>query len=108
MKLFIKDRIYIQKVLPKTNTFLDYNVKSGIVKKVELTENDRDKYGLRLEDDNKALRWDNAKDMANPIDVAFSAQELEYIKKACEASANQLHDDDFWITVDKVYKESNV
>lgn len=108
MKLFIKDRVYIQKVLPKTNTFLDYNIKAGIINKVKIGESDKDKYGLHVDNKDNALRWDSAKDLANPIDVTFTSQELDYIKKACENTATQLHDDDFWMTVDKIYKEANV
>lgn len=44
MELHIKDRIYIPQLLPAQNSFMEYNLKREIIKKVALTEKDKDEY----------------------------------------------------------------
>ena len=103
MQLNIKDRIYIPQLLLQQNNFLDYTLKKSIVNKVKITKEDRATYSI--EEDAKAgkVTWNHETDMQFPLDVDFTQQELDYLKRSCEALADSVYPDDLWLTVEKIY-----
>lgn len=103
MDLFIKDRIYIPQMLPQQNSFMAFNLKREIIKKVALTEADRTTYNIEEDSENNRITWDIKKDREMPLVVEFSKDELNYLKQACESLAETNYPDDFWITVEKIY-----
>jgi hypothetical protein len=108
MKLFIKDRIYIPQLLLPQNNFLDFTIKKGIIEKVMLTEADRTKYSIVEDSEAGKVTWNNKVDFDNPLEVEFSPQELDYLKRSCEALSSSVYPDDLWMTVEKIYNTINV
>ena len=41
--------------------------------------------------------------MAEPLEVSFTADELDFLKKSCEKLTEQENTDDFWTVVEKIY-----
>lgn len=107
MNLHIKDRLYIPQLLPAQNSFMEYNLKREIVKKVALTEKDKEEYLIVEDAQAGKVTWDFAKDMENPLIVDFSKQELDYLKKSCESLVESAYPDDLWVTVEKIYNAAN-
>ena len=103
MKLSIKDRFYIPQILPKDGSFKEFNLKRGIVEKVAITEEDREKYSITEHKDDGRIEWDPKVDNENPLVVDFSKEEIEYLKRSCENLIETAYPDDFWITVEKIY-----
>lgn len=103
MELNIIDRIYIPTILPAENTFMDFNMKRGIIKKVALTEADVEKYHIQEDAENKRTKWDPQIDRENPLVVDFTREELAYLKTACEKLADTPAPDNLWGTVEKIY-----
>lgn len=104
MELNIIDRIYLPTILPAENTFMDFNMKREILKKVSLTPDDIEKYNIKEDKENHRTTWDINKDREEPLHVDFSKQELEYLKSACEKLADTPAPDALWTTVEKVYQ----
>lgn len=103
MELHIIDRIYIPTILPAENSFMDFNLKRDIIKKVGLTEADAEKYSIKEDKEHNRTTWDINADRENPLVVDFSAQELAYLKAACEKLADKPAPDNLWATVEKIY-----
>lgn len=103
MELNIIDRIYIPSILPSENTFMDFNMKRGIIKKVALTEADAEKYHIKEDPANKRTTWDPKIDRESPLLVEFTKEELAYLKNACEKLADTPAPDNLWNTVEKIY-----
>lgn len=103
MELHIIDRIYIPAILPAENTFMDFNMKREIIKKVGITEEDAKKYHIEEDTENKRTVWDINIDRENPLVVDFTKQELDYLKSACEKLADKPAPDNLWTTVEKIY-----
>lgn len=104
MKLHLKERLYLLQVLPQQNTFMDFAIKSKIKSKVSITEDDVKFYELSEDANTRNLTWNLAKDMEKPIEVSFTADEIEYIKKGCESLMNSSFPDDFWKVVERIYE----
>ena len=103
MQLHIKDRIYFPNILPKTGTFLEFNLKKSIVKKVVITDEDKEHFNIKTDQERGAITWDSEKDMAEPLEVSFTTEELEFLKKSCESLTEKENTDDFWMVVEKIY-----
>lgn len=103
MELHVKDRLYFPQLLPQQNTFMEYAMKRSIMKKVGLTAEDQKKFEIKENEDGKGIVWNIEKDIAQPHTVEFTPEELEYIKKGCEALAEQPCPDDFWALVERIY-----
>lgn len=101
MELFIKDRLYIPGFLPKENNFKGFNIKKEILKKIEISEEERIKVGLKQNTENNRIEWDINKDV--PLVVNFSADEIEYMKAACEKISDESLPDDMWLVITKIY-----
>ena len=91
MELHVKDRLYFPQLLPQQNTFMEYAMKRGILKKVGLTAADQEKYEIKENEDGKGIVWNIEKDIAQPLTVEF------------EAIAEQPCSDDFWALVERIY-----
>lgn len=103
LQLNIRDRIYIPALLPSQGTFMEFNLKRDIIKKVALTESDKKKYSIVEDRERGQVKWDIEKDNKEPLNVTFTEAEMEYLKKGCEELSTASYPDDFWMTVEKIY-----
>lgn len=101
MELNIKDRLYIPVILPKEGTFKEFNHKKEILHKIEISEEERKTVGLHENEENGRIEWDIEKD--TPVSIGFSADELSYLKQACEKLSDEKLPDDMWMVVEKIY-----
>jgi hypothetical protein len=89
--------------MPRTGTFLEFNLKKSITQKVAITEEDKERFNIKTDQERGIITWDNEKDMAEPLEVSFTADELDFLKKSCEKLTEQENTDDFWTVVEKIY-----
>lgn len=101
MELLIKDRLYIPGFLPSNNNFAQFNLKKGIVRKIAISDREREEIGLTENKEDGRIEWNTQKD--KPLIVDFSKEELEYLKNSCEKISDNELPDDMWATVEKVY-----
>ena len=106
MKLHIKDRIYFQQILPKENSFMDFNLKKSLLQKIGITDKEREEFNIKEDRENGRITWDAEKDQKKPLEIKFTEQEIEYLKKGCEALSSSPFPDDFWVFVEKIYNEA--
>lgn len=104
MELSIKDRLYIPAFLPKEGNFKQFNLKKEIVRKIEITDQEREEINLRENTETKRIEWDHEKE--TPLHIDFSAEELQYLKTVCETLSDQSLPDDMWTTVEGLYNAS--
>ena len=78
MELHIKDRIYIPQLLPQQGKFMEFNLKREIMKKVAITDEDRQEYNIQEDKEHNRVTWDSNKDFAQPLVVDFSNDELTF------------------------------
>lgn len=104
MELHIIDRIFIPSILPAENTFMDFNMKREIIKKVAITEADAEKYSIKEDKENQRTTWNAELDRDSPLAVDFTSQELAYLKSACEKLADKPAPDNLWTTIEKIYE----
>ena len=103
MELNIKDRIYIPQIMPMRGSFIEFNLKKSISKKIAITDKDREFYEIVTDKEQGSITWNPEKDTNNPLKVEFTNEEAAYLKKACELLSEQEMPDDFWVTVEKIY-----
>lgn len=101
MELTIKDRLYIPAFLPKDGNFKQFNVKKEILRKIEISEKEREEVGLKENRETKRIEWDIEKDI--PLSVNFTSEELDYLKTSCEKISDEQLPDDMWSVVEKIY-----
>lgn len=106
MELYIKDRLLLPTILPEKGSFMEFNLKKAILKKIAITKQERKDYEIVENAEEKRIEWNMAKDMEAPLLLDFSKDELSYLKKACEAiSENQLPDE-VWTLAERLYNEA--
>lgn len=101
MELLIKDRLYIPAFLPKEGNFKDFNTKKSILKKIEISKEEKERVSLQENPENKRIEWDVDKD--TPLAAEFTGEELQYLKTSCEKISDESLPDDMWMTVEKLY-----
>ena len=105
MELSIKDRLYIPAILPKEGNFKDFNHKKEILRKIEITAEEREQVALHENKENGRIEWETEKEVSLSVD--FSEAETTYLKKACEKISEENLPDDMWTTVEKIYDNAN-
>ena len=103
MELTIKDRLYLPSFLPARGNFKEFNLKKGILRKIAISDDERQEINLRENAEDKRIEWDVEKE--RPLLVEFSKEEMDYLKKACERISDEELPDDMWATVETVYNE---
>ena len=105
MELHIKDRIYFPQLLPQQGTFMEFNLKRSILKKVAITDGDRADYNIQEDKENGRITWDSNKDFLTPLAVDFTTEEMALIRKGCEQFTEKESPapDDFWALIEKIY-----
>jgi len=103
MELHIKDRLLIPSMLPEKNGFLDFNLKKSIIKKIAITEKDKEEYSINEKSENGRIEWNAQKDIEVPLVVDFSKEELAYLKKSCESLSEKEMPDEIWVIAEKIY-----
>lgn len=103
MELTIKDRLYLPTFLPARGNFKDFNLKKEILRKIAIGDEERAEINLRENGDDKRIEWDVEKE--HPLQVEFSKDEMEYLRRACEKISDEELPDDMWATVERVYNE---
>lgn len=101
MEVTIKDRLYIPVILPKEGNFKDFNHKKEILRKIEITQSEREQIDLKENTENGRIEWDVNKE--TPLHVEFSTDEISYLQRACEKISDEQLPDDMWATVEKVF-----
>ena len=103
MELTIKDRLYLPSFLPARGNFKEFNLKKDILRKIAISDDERQEINLRENAEDKRIEWDVEKE--RPLLVVFSKEEMDYLKKACERISDEELPDDMWVTVEAVYNE---
>lgn len=103
MELTIKDRLYLPSFLPARGNFKEFNLKKEILRKIAISDDERQEINLRENAEDKRIEWDVEKE--RPLLVEFSKEEMDYLKKACERISDGELPDDMWATVEAVYNE---
>lgn len=101
MEMTVKDRLYLPALLPDKGTYKEFNIKKGILKKIALTDAEREQIGLHRVEETGRIEWDTGKETT--LAVEFSREELELLKSSCERLSDQTLPDDMWGTVSAVY-----
>lgn len=104
MELTIKDRLYIPALLPKEGNFKQFNLKKEILRKIEISETEREEISLHENTETKRIEWDNEKESSMHIDL--SKDEMEYLKMVCEKLSDETLPDDMWSTVERLYGDN--
>ena len=102
-KLHIKERLYLMNILPQENSLVNFQLKKGLMKKVELTDEDREKFEIKVYEESQNMTWNAQKDFDNPTEFEFSDMECEYVRKAIEALSDGQHPDEYWLIVTTLY-----
>lgn len=103
MELTIKDRLYLPSFLPARGNFKEFNLKKDILRKIAISDDERQEINLHENAEDKRIEWDVEKE--RPLLVEFSKEEMDYLKKACERISDEELPDDMWATVETVYNE---
>lgn len=103
MELYIKDRIFFARLLPECKSFLEFNVKRVLLKKVTLSEEDKAKYEITQDEQTGAIRWNSKTDIENPLIIELTKDELELLKRGIESIDGQPLPDDLWQTAEKIW-----
>ena len=103
MELTIKDRLYLPSFLPARGNFKEFNLKKEILRKIAISDDERQEINLRENAEDKRIEWDVEKE--RHLRVEFSKEEMDYLKKACERISDEELPDDMWATVEAVYNE---
>ena len=101
MELSIKDRLYLPTFLPAKGTFMDFNLKKSILRKIEISEEERKEINFRENKEESRLEWDVEKE--TPLNVDFSKEETDYLRKSFEKISDEELPDDMWETVKRIY-----
>lgn len=101
MELTIKDRLYMPAFLPKEGNFKQFNLKKEILRKIEISDKEREEVGLHENAETKRIEWDNEKE--TPLHIDFSTDEKEYLKMVCEKISDDTLPDDMWQTVERIF-----
>ncbi len=104
MELNIKDRLYIPVILPKEGTFKEFNTKKEILRKIEISAEEREAVGLHENEGNGRIEWNIEKDV--PLNIELSPDELKYLQQSCEKISDEKLPDDMWMTIEKLYDNS--
>lgn len=101
MELSIKDRLYLPNFLLAKGTFMDFNLKKSILRKIEISEEERKEINFRENKEESRLEWDVEKE--TPLNVDFSKEEMDYLRKSFEKISDEELPDDMWETVKRIY-----
>ena len=102
MDLHIKDRLLIPSIFPERGSFMDYNLKKSIV----ISDQDKKEYEIVEKKEEKRIEWNVQKDAETPLAVKFTSEELDYMRKSCEAISEQQMPDELWAVVERIYNEA--
>ena len=106
MDLHIKDRLLIPSIFPERGNFMDFNLKKSIARKIAISEQDRKDYEIVEKKEEKRIEWNVQKDAETPLVVEFSKEELDYMRRSCEAITEQQMPDETWAVVERIYNEA--
>ena len=101
MELSIKDRLYLPNFLPAKGTFMDFNLKKSILRKIEISEDERKEINFRENKEENRLEWDVENE--TPLIVDFSTEETDYLRKSFEKISDEDLPDEMWETVKRIY-----
>ena len=62
MELTIKDRLYLPSFLPARGNFKEFNLKKDILRKIAISEDERQEINLRENAEDKRIEWDVEKE----------------------------------------------
>ena len=80
---------------------MDFNLKKSILRKIEISEEERKEINFRENKEESRLEWDVEKE--TPLNVDFSKGEMDYLRKSFEKISDEELPDDMWETVKRIY-----
>ena len=78
-----------------------FNLKKSILRKIEISEEERKEINFRENKEESRLEWDVEKE--TPLNVDFSKEETDYLRKSFEKISDEELPDDMWETVKRIY-----
>ena len=92
-------------MLPENGSFLEFNTKRSILKKISITEKDKQDYSISSDESENKITWNIEKDLNTPLVVDFTSDEVSYLKKSIEKlnESGAQYPDDFWAIAEKLY-----
>lgn len=105
MQLHIKERILLPSLFPEKGNFMDFNLKKSIMKKISITEQDKEFYQIVELTNEGRIEWDIEKDKETPLLVDFTEEEKKYIQRSCESAADLELPDEVWAVVESLYNQ---
>lgn len=103
VKLHVKERLYLMNILPQENSLVNYQLKKGLIQKIEVSEKEKEELSFQVNEKTKDITWDAQKDFENPTEFDFNDQERQYVRDAIEKLSDGSHPDEFWLIVTNVY-----
>jgi hypothetical protein len=103
VKLHLKERFYLGNILPQENSLVDFQLKKRITEKIQVSDEEKNELGFKVNDEDNSATWDAMKDFENPKEIEFSDDERGYIRKAIEAGSGSVHPDEYWVIVGTIY-----
>ena len=90
-------------ILPQENSLVNFQLKKALMKKVELTDAERKKFEVKINEESQNMTWNAQKDFDDPTEFEFSEMECEYVRNAIEALSDGQHPDEYWLIVTSLY-----
>ncbi|KAA3701017.1 RNA-binding protein, partial [Bacteroides salyersiae] len=78
-----------------------FNTKKEILRKIEITSEERESVGLKENQETKRIEWDTEKEI--PLLIEFTSEEMNYLKQSFEKISDEQLPDDMWTVVEKIY-----
>lgn len=105
VSLHLKERFYLGNILPHENSLVDFQLKKRIVEKVQVTDEEKNEFGFKVNEQDGSASWDAKKDFENPKEIDFSEDERKYIQESIEKLSDGTHPDEYWVTVGSIYEK---
>ena len=90
-------------ILPQENSLVNFQLKKALMKNVELTDAEREKFEVKINEESQNMTWNAQKDFDDPTEFEFSEMECEYVRNAIEALSDGQHPDEYWLIVTSLY-----
>lgn len=107
VSLHLKERFYLGNILPQENSLVDFQLKKRIVERIQVTDDEKNDIGFKVNEQDGSATWDARKDFENPREFEFSDDEVKYIRSSIEKLSDGTHPDEYWITVGTIYDKMN-
>ena len=84
---------------------MEFALKRSITSKIGITDEEQAKYDFKEVPEENKIVWNSEKDANEPVEIKLTQDELQYLRKSCEALVDTPKPDDFWHTVELIYNQ---